>query len=48
MSNTTPHACPDCRPDTELAQPHPGIYVLTVLHDETCPWFAARRREREQ
>jgi len=31
--------CPDCCADTELVQPSPGVHVLEVRHDETCPTY---------
>lgn len=33
--------CPDCRPDTRLVQIAPNVWSLEVLHDATCPNYAA-------
>lgn len=31
------YECPDCASDTHLVQVTPGVYVLEVRHDDTCP-----------
>ena len=31
--------CPDCCADTELVQSTPGVHVLEVRHDDTCPAY---------
>lgn len=31
--------CPDCASDTRLVQVTPGVYVLQVVHDDTCPTY---------
>ena len=33
------YECPDCNADTRLVQQHPGLYVLAVFHDDTCPAY---------
>lgn len=33
--------CPDCNADAELVELAPGVTVLTIRHDETCPYLAA-------
>lgn len=33
--------CPDCASDTALEEAAPGVYVLEVHHDETCPAYTA-------
>lgn len=38
--------CPDCNSDAIFETIEPGIYKLTVAHDDTCPWFAALEREQ--
>jgi hypothetical protein len=35
------YACPDCSADTRLTEEAPGVYVLTVEHDDTCPTYRA-------
>ena len=37
--------CPDCCADTELVQSTPGVHVLEVRHDETCPAYRSMRRD---
>jgi hypothetical protein len=37
------YECPDCNADTELVQVSPGVHVLEVRHDDSCPWFNQRR-----
>lgn len=42
--------CPDCRPNVFVDE-HPdkdGVYVLTVAHDETCPWLTDRRKREHR
>ncbi|CAH0207362.1 hypothetical protein [Microbacterium sp. Bi121] len=34
--------CPDCDSDFVLYEAEPGIYGVTILHDETCPTYRAR------
>lgn len=29
--------CPDCDSDAELVEREPLMFVLTILHDPTCP-----------
>lgn len=36
------YECPDCNADTRLVQIAPGVLVLEVAHDDTCPQLAAR------
>ncbi len=36
--------CPDCCADTELVQSTPGVHVLEVRHDETCPAYRSMQR----
>lgn len=31
------YRCPDCLSDSELVEQAPGVFVLTVAHDQTCP-----------
>ena len=38
-------ACPDCNAETELVQLVDCIFVLKILHDDTCPNLAARIRQ---
>ena len=39
------HQCPDCNNDVRLTQVEGNVWILTVLHDETCPWLVTRRQE---
>jgi hypothetical protein len=34
-------ACPDCNSENELTELEPGMFVVTVRHDDGCPYFAA-------
>lgn len=36
-------ACPDCDAVNRLVEIEPHVYIVQVLHDDTCPWLAARR-----
>ena len=38
-------ACPDCNADLDSVEVEPGIYQVFVFHDDTCPWFAAFKRD---
>jgi len=38
--------CPDCCADTELVQPSPGVHILEVRHDETCPTYRSMQGGR--
>lgn len=31
------YCCPDCDSRTELTERTPGVFVLAVAHDATCP-----------
>lgn len=31
------YCCPDCQSASELIEQAPGVFVLTVAHDDTCP-----------
>lgn len=35
------YKCPDCNVDRRLVQDSPGVFVLRVLHDDTCPAYRA-------
>lgn len=37
-----PGGCDDCDAVQRLTTDGTGIYVLTVFHDDTCPWLNAR------
>ena len=30
--------CSDCNNNAEIVD-HDGVYVLRILHDDTCPWL---------
>ena len=34
--------CDDCDAYQTMSQTEPGVYSVTVSHDESCPWLAAR------
>ncbi|MDP9117745.1 MAG: hypothetical protein M3O28_10925 [Actinomycetota bacterium] len=31
------YMCPDCHADKNLTETTPGVFVLEISHDETCP-----------
>ncbi|MFD4957394.1 hypothetical protein [Microbacterium sp. NPDC058389] len=33
------YACPDCDADKRLTRDALGIWHLTLIHDDTCPWY---------
>jgi len=33
------YECPDCNADTELVEVSPGVAVLEVRHNDTCPTY---------
>lgn len=33
--------CADCDSESSLTEIEPGIYKITIAHDETCPWLKA-------
>lgn len=35
------YRCPDCHSEQQLAEEAPGVLVLTVQHDPTCPAYVA-------
>jgi hypothetical protein len=35
------HRCPDCLSEQSLVQHAPGVMVLEVRHDRTCPSYRA-------
>ena len=39
-----PGGCDDCDAYQVLTQPVPGVYVVEVRHDDTCPWLRAHER----
>ena len=38
-------ACPDCTADVSVIELAPGRYQGIVEHDDSCPWFAAFKRD---
>ena len=38
-----PGGCPDCAAEQTLTEELPGLWKLTIAHDDTCP--ALRNRE---
>lgn len=41
-----PGGCDDCTAFQTVEQHHPGIYVLTVHHDDSCPWLTQHQARR--
>ena len=41
-----PGGCDDCNADTEIPDDidltKPGLTIITIRHDSTCPWLARR------
>lgn len=37
------YQCPDCNADTQLVEEHPGVFLLRVVHDDTCPAYSAMK-----
>lgn len=38
-------ACPDCNSVAAVAEVVPGYFRGVVEHDDTCPWYAALKRD---
>jgi hypothetical protein len=38
--------CPDCLADSELDASAPGVWLLTIRHDPTCPRYRDLTRRR--
>ena len=34
------YRCPDCHAEKALTEHRPGVFVIEVAHDATCPLFA--------
>lgn len=37
LGKRMPGGCGDCGAHQELVQTEPGVYVLQIFHDDTCP-----------
>ena len=37
-----PGGCDDCSAYQTVVEHSPGVYVLTVHHDDSCPWLRQR------
>lgn len=37
--------CPDCDSDVTIVEAAPGFHRAQVAHSDTCPWYAALRRD---
>jgi hypothetical protein len=37
--------CPDCNSDAEADELMPGVLMVTISHDDTCPWFRKHGQE---
>lgn len=37
-----PGGCDDCHAEQVLHEEAPGVFVLTVLHEDTCPYLNGR------
>lgn len=33
--------CPDCNSEQTLTEPQPGVTIVSVAHDSTCPRYRA-------
>lgn len=44
-ADTRSSLCPDCDAARRLVEIAPGIRILQILHDATCPWLAHQERE---
>ena len=42
-----PGGCDDCDAYQTMREEAPGVYVLQVSHDETCPFYRQARARRE-
>jgi len=38
--------CLDCNSRTHLTEPTPGVYLLEVRHDDTCPTYRGMQGDR--
>lgn len=38
-----PGGCPHCNSDTRFVTRAPGVFVMEIHHDRTCPDYQARR-----
>ena len=41
MSGLAYH-CPDCASTSQIVTVSPGVFVMQVAHDSTCPWLASK------
>lgn len=48
IGKETPGGCSDCSAFQTVRRDRDGIFRLTVHHDESCPWLAARNRRRRR
>ena len=37
------YRCPRCNASTQLEVDASGVYHLTVMHDDGCPWLSIRK-----
>lgn len=37
--------CPDCNSDAAVVEVEPGYFRGVVQHDDSCPWYAALKRD---
>lgn len=40
------YRCPDCQSEQTLTEPRPGVLMLNVAHDTTCPAYRAMGNRR--
>ena len=38
--------CPDCDAQAQIIEQAPGVYVLGIAHDDTCPTYRAMTGDR--
>ncbi|BCO57897.1 hypothetical protein MINTM005_31410 [Mycobacterium intracellulare] len=38
-------ACPDCNSVSAVVEVEPGYFRGVVRHDDSCPWYAALKRD---
>lgn len=43
--SVAPDGCPDCTATQELTQYSPGVMILEIRHDNTCPTYRAMQEE---
>lgn len=39
MNGAPQHDCPDCNSEQKWTMTAPNMYLLTIMHDNTCPFL---------